>query len=160
MSMIYIMMGVSSSGKTLIGQMLADILELPFYDGDDFHPAENLEKMKNGQPLNDSDRLPWLQALRRNMVQWEQNGGAVLACSALKKSYRNILSPPEIDVQFIFLKGSQTVIKKRMQQRKNHFMPPELLDSQFDALEEPQQAITVQINQKPGQILEEIIRRL
>lgn len=158
--MIYIVMGVSSSGKTLIGTKLAEGLKLPFFDADDFHPEENVAKMESGEPLNDRDRLPWLQEMARNMVDWEQNGGAVLACSALKESYRKLLSPPGIPVNFIHLKGSKQLIAERMSQRKGHFMPDSLLDSQFEALEEPQQAITVSIDKTPENIVNKILSQL
>ncbi|NGP75530.1 gluconokinase [Balneolaceae bacterium YR4-1] len=158
--MIYIVMGVSSSGKTLIGQKLAEELDFAFYDADDFHPIENVEKMESGQPLNDEDRLPWLQKIRRNMMQWEQTGGAVLACSALKKSYRDILNPSDIPTRFIYLKGSKEVIAKRMKKRSDHFMPESLLDSQFRALEEPQNAVTVNVDQSPADIVKEILAQL
>lgn len=158
--MIYIIMGVSASGKTLIGSKLSERLELPFYDADNFHPDENVQKMQSGTPLNDRDRLPWLQLLARSMVDWEQNGGAVLACSALKKSYRSLLSPPGIPVVFIHLQGSKKVIGDRMAERTGHYMPEELLDSQFDALEPPHDAITVSVDKTPEQIIEEILGRL
>lgn len=158
--MIYIIMGVSSSGKTLIGSKLSEILELPFYDADDFHPEENVRKMQGGTPLNDHDRLPWLQLLARCIAKWEQSGGAVLACSALKESYRSLLSPPGIPVVFIHLQGSKEVIAERMAKRTNHYMPQELLDSQFEALEPPEDAITVSVDTEPGQIVTEIISRL
>lgn len=158
--MIYIVMGVSGSGKTLIGQKLADELGLAFYDADDFHPIENIRKMESGKPLNDEDRLPWLQKIRRTMMQWEQTGGAVLACSALKKSYRAILNPSVIPTCFIYLKGSKEVIAERMNKRSDHFMPESLLDSQFRALEVPQNAITVDIDRTPADIVKEIIGQL
>ena len=158
--MIYIVMGVSSAGKTLIGRKLAEKLDLAFYDGDDFHPAANVEKMESGQALNDEDRLPWLQKMRRNMLQWEQTGGAVLACSALKRSYRRILSPPDIPVKFIYLKGSRALIAGRMKDRSDHFMPESLLDSQFQALEEPVNAVTIEVDQSPERIVEEIIKNI
>ena len=158
--MIYIVMGVSSSGKTLIGSKLAKKLALAFFDADEFHPPENVQKMESGKPLNDEDRLPWLQKIRRNMLHWEQTGGAVLACSALKKAYRDILSPPDIPVKFIFLKGSKSVIAERMKSRDNHFMPESLLDSQFEALEEPINAITVDIDQRPDRVLEDILEQI
>lgn len=158
--MIYIVMGVSGSGKTLIGTKLAEGLKLPFFDADDFHPEENVAKMESGEPLNDRDRLPWLQEMARNMVDWEQNGGAVLACSALKESYRKLLSPSGIPVTFIHLKGSKQLIAERMSQRKGHFMPDSLLDSQFEALEEPQQAITVSIDKTPENIVNKILSQL
>ncbi len=158
--MIYIVMGVSGSGKTLIGTKLAEGLKLPFFDADDFHPEENVAKMESGDPLNDRDRLPWLQEMARNMVDWEQNGGAVLACSALKESYRKLLSPPGIPVQFIFLKGTKELIAGRMAERSDHFMPESLLESQFKTLEEPQNAITISIDQSPEEIVNKIINRL
>lgn len=158
--MIYIVMGVSGSGKTLIGTKLAEGLKLPFFDADDFHPEENVAKMESGEPLNDRDRLPWLQEMARNMVNWEQNGGAVLACSALKESYRKLLSPSGIPVTFIHLKGSKQLIAERMSQRKGHYMPDSLLDSQFEALEEPQQAITVSIDKTPENIVNKILSQL
>lgn len=157
--MIYIVMGVSSSGKSLIGKKLANRLEIPFYDADDFHPKENVEKMKSGRPLNDNDRLPWLQILARNMVQWEQTKGAVLACSALKKAYRTILSS-STPVRFIYLKGTKQLIAQRMQNRSGHFMPQSLLDSQFKALEEPEEAITISIDATPEQIIQNLLREI
>ncbi len=158
--MIYIIMGVSSSGKTLIGSKLADELQLPFYDADDFHPPENVAKMESGKPLNDQDRMPWLQILQQKITEWEQADGAVLGCSALKKSYRKILSPGGVSVQFIHLRGSKELIARRMKQRTDHFMPEELLDSQFEALEEPAYAITVDINQTPEEIVSDIRRQI
>ncbi len=158
--MIYIIMGVSSSGKSLIGKMLAEKLDFAFHDADDFHPVENVKKMESGKPLNDEDRLPWLQKLRGNMMQWEQTGGAVLACSALKESYRDILRPSDIPTRFIYLKGSKEVIAERMKKRSDHFMPESLLDSQFEALEEPRNAIVVDVEQSPEDIIEEIFEQL
>lgn len=158
--MIYIVMGVSSSGKSLIGGKLAKRLDLAFFDADEFHPPDNVQKMESGKPLNDEDRLPWLQKLRRNMLQWEQTGGAVLACSALKKAYRDILSPPEVPVRFIYLEGSKTLIAERMKNRDDHFMPASLLDSQFEALEKPMNAVTVDIDQTPDRIVEDIIKQI
>lgn len=157
--MIYILMGVSGSGKTLIGTKLAKKLNLPFYDGDDFHPASNVEKMESGEPLDDDDRKPWLEILRNKMEKWQQRGGAVLACSALKMKYREILrGDTDSNVQFIYLKGSKELIANRMSRREGHFMPEELLDSQFQALEEPAgpDAIEVSINQTPREVVDEI----
>jgi len=160
--MIYIVMGVSSSGKTLIGSQLAKKMGIPFYDADDFHPEANVKKMSAGEPLNDRDRLSWLQAMARHMTEWEQTGGAVLACSALKASYRKLLSPPGIPVRFIYLKGSKELIARRMAGRDGHFMPESLLDSQFEVLEEPkaESTITVSIDRKPEEIVNQIINRL
>ncbi|HLR26657.1 MAG TPA: gluconokinase [Fodinibius sp.] len=158
--MVYIVMGVSGAGKSLIGSKLARELRLPFFDADHFHPQENITKMESSQPLNDRDRWPWLQRLRKNIAQWEQEGGAILACSALKRSYRRVLAPPEIPVQFIYLKGPEKLILKRMNQRDGHFMPEELLASQFDALEEPAQAITVNIDQSPAEIVRSLCKKI
>ncbi len=158
--MIYIVMGVSSSGKTLVGTKLAQALNLPFYDADDYHPESNIGKMKEGLPLNDKDRLPWLRNMARAMQDWEEQGGAVLACSALKKSYRSILTPDGIPVQFIYLKGSRELIAGRMKDRNGHFMPLSLLDSQFEALEKPERAITVSIDRSPEKIVGEILEQL
>lgn len=158
--MIYIVMGVSGAGKTLIGSKLAKRLKTSFFDADDFHPENNVAKMKDGKPLNDRDRLPWLQHMARQMTEWEHTGGAVLACSALKESYRKLLSPPGIPVRFIYLKGSRKLIARRMSGRDEHFMPESLLDSQFDALEEPRNALAVSIDQSPDKIVEEILRHI
>ena len=140
--MIYIVMGVSGAGKTRVGKILAEELSLPFYDADDFHPQFNVEKMKSGKPLDDYDRKPWLEDLANKIVQWQNEGGAVLACSALKKSYRQLLkSKAESGVQFIYLKGRPDMIGKRLRKREGHYMPPDLLDSQFEALEEPEEQL-------------------
>ena len=157
--MIYILMGVSGAGKTLIGQQLSERLDIPFYDGDDFHPPANVQKMKSGEPLNDDDRRPWLESLANNMIKWEQNGGAILACSALKKSYRKILGS-KTDTQLIYLKGSPSLIADRLAERSGHYMPPELLQSQFDALEEPDEALTVSVEPPPEEIVSTIIERI
>lgn len=156
--MVYILMGVSGSGKSLIGGMLARELDLPFYDADDFHPASNVDKMSSGTPLTDEDRKPWLESLARHIREWNGEGGAVLACSALKNSYRDLLrGNRDEDVTFIYLKGSKSLIAGRMAQRDDHFMPEGLLDSQFEALEEPEHAITVSIDRSPEVIVEEIL---
>lgn len=159
--MVYILMGVSGSGKTLIGQKLAHRLDLPFYDGDDFHPESNIEKMESGKPLNDRDRKPWLESLAKHARQWQQEGGAVLACSALKKSYRDILRSRESEnICFIYLKGTPSLIADRIFGRKDHFMPEDLLESQFEALEEPQNAITVSVDQTPDEVIRSILNKL
>lgn len=130
-------MGVSGSGKTTIGKQIAFELALPFHDADDFHPKENIEKMAQGIPLNDEDRLPWLQDLASHFEKWEQIGGAVLACSALKESYRKLLMSLGNEIEWIYLSGRKEDILARMNRRKEHFMKAEMLDSQFEALEEP-----------------------
>lgn len=153
MNSTYVIMGVSGSGKTTIGKLLATHLRLPFLDADDFHPKENIEKMTEGIPLNDTDRWPWLEQLRKQLTN--QVSGAVLACSALKESYRNILSENN-EVVFIYLEGDYDTIFERMKQR-NHFMKPELLASQFKDLEPPTHAISVPINKTEEEILSEIL---
>ena len=157
--MILIVMGVAGSGKSTIGQLLARRLGWSFFDGDDFHPAANIEKMRRGQPLTDEDRSGWLSALAALIhEQARQNQSAVIACSALKQSYRDRLQTE--DVRFVYLRGSLDVIETRMQQRAGHYMPPSLLASQFATLEEPQNALTVDVDQPPERIVAEIIMAL
>ena len=153
-------MGVSGSGKTTIGELLAKKLAIPFYDGDDFHPEENVKKMAAGHPLNDEDRKSWL--LRLNALSQENSeNGAVIVCSALKQSYRNILQKGVEDkAVFLFLSGSFETILDRMQKRKGHFMPPDLLKSQFETLEIPNDSRSVSIDQTPENILAEIVQKL
>lgn len=159
--MVYVMMGVSGCGKTTIGQLLADRLNIPFYDADNFHTQSNIDKMSSGVPLNDDDRKPWLNQLSERITEWNQSGGAVLACSALKKVYRDMLgSNNDNELTFIYLKGTKKTINDRLKNRDSHYMPPELLDSQFQDLEEPQNSITVKIDQKPEAILDEILTML
>jgi len=155
--MVIIVMGVSGCGKTTVGKRLSKKTGLPFFDADDFHPSENVRKMKSGQPLNDDDRHPWLENLSAKISEWNRSGGAILACSALKKTYREILSSGEGETEFVYLKGSKSVIFDRMKKRDGHYMPPELLDSQFETLEEPEEALTVSINQSPEIIVHEIV---
>ena len=154
--MVTIVMGVSGSGKTHIGEMLAKVLSLPFYDADDFHPVSNVQKMEQGESLTDADRQPWLQKLANKIQYWNQADGAVLACSALKESYRVTLSQNYTNLtQFVYLKGDPSLIRSRMHKR-DHFFPPHLLDSQFADLEEPRRAVVVDINQAPEAIVKEV----
>ncbi len=135
---IYVVMGVAGSGKSTIGAAFAKALGVPFVEGDEYHPAANVERMALGIPLTDDDRLPWLRALAARIREAGDAGtGLVLACSALKRSYRDILRAPARGLQFVFLKGAQTLIAGRLAGRRGHFMPPALLDSQFATLEEP-----------------------
>lgn len=136
-------MGVSGSGKSTIGKILAEKLSIPFFDADEFHPPSNIDKMKSGHSLNDQDRSPWLKKLAEKIEIWNSGQGAVLACSALKSSYRTILGR---DHFYIYLKGSFALIYQRLQERSDHFMPESLLKSQFDALEEPENACIISID--------------
>ena len=162
--MVYVIMGVSGCGKTTIGKLLAKQLNLPFYDADNFHPQSNIKKMEQRIPLNDEDRKPWLEILSEQISEWNQTGGAVLACSALKKSYRDLIGKSHVNgagkVKFIYLKGSKEMIYDRLKEREGHYMPPELLNSQFEDLEEPKHAITVNIDQKPETIVQNILKLL
>lgn len=152
--MICILMGVSGSGKSTIGQLLSQKLGWPFYDGDDFHPPENIAKMRQGIPLTDVDRQSWLSLLRTLI---EQNENAIIACSSLKESYREYLQGNRSDLIWIYLKGNYEQILQRMQYRKQHFMKPEMLRSQFTSLEEPQNAVVIDISQSPEEIIAQII---
>jgi len=160
--MVIILMGVSGCGKTTVGELLAQDLNLPFYDADDFHPETNVKKMESGIPLNDDDRKPWLKELALQIKKWNRNDGAVLACSALKDTYREMLvaDSNRNEVQFVYLKGSKKLIAERLKQRSGHYMPPKLLDSQFEALEEPDDAVIMPINYSPEKISERIIAHL
>ena len=152
--------GVSGSGKSTIGKRLAEQLNLPFLEGDDFHPQANILKMKSGQPLNDKDRMPWLKNLAQAARKHESTG-FVMACSALKKSYRKVLnSLKDNDLQIIFLEGNFDLIKNRMEKRAGHFMPPELLKSQFNALEKPKNALIFDISESPGKIVESVLKNI
>ncbi|RMG55694.1 MAG: gluconokinase [Bacteroidetes bacterium] len=136
-------MGVAGSGKSTIGKQLAARTDWPFHDGDDFHSKENVEKMRQGIPLDDRDRAPWLLAIRAKIETYlESDQNAVFACSALKQSYREVLQREDKRVRFVYLKGKPEDIAPRMAKRKNHFMPAGLLQSQFDALEEPAEAVS------------------
>ena len=133
---VYLVMGVCGCGKTTLGQDLATALMLPFYDADGFHPPANVAKMRGGSPLDDDDRRPWLLSLASHIDVWTRQGGAVLACSALKRSYRSLLGSPHNFVM-IFLDASRATLQARLASRKGHYMPPSLLDSQLATLEPP-----------------------
>lgn len=158
--MFLIVMGVSGCGKSTIGKLLAEELGWPFFDGDDFHPPANVTKMSKGIPLDDEDRAGWLVALA-DLIRGhlEKGRSGVLACSALKQRYRDVLLVDPAQVKFIYLKGSYELIKARMLARPGHYMKPGMLDSQFAALEEPDDAITVEIAQSPAEIVSEVILR-
>jgi gluconokinase len=154
----YILMGVSGCGKTIIGKKLANHLDWDFYDADDFHPPENISKMANGIPLTDSDRVPWLGLLYQLISSsLTQNRSGVLACSALKERYRQQLLEGNDGVQLVYLKGSYDLIWSRMIARKDHWMKPHMLQSQFEALEEPVNALTIDISKSIDEIVQEIM---
>lgn len=151
-------MGVSGSGKSVIGHALADALSFPFFDADTFHPKENVDKMSAGTPLTDHDRVPWLLAIRKSIEEHlEEDKSAVIACSALKASYREILQRDDRRVKFIYLKGDYDLIKSRLDERKDHFMPPGLLKSQFETLEEPDNAWILSIDDSEESITHKIL---
>ncbi len=156
----FVVMGVSGCGKTTVGEKLAAHLNCLFYDADDFHPPKNIAKMGRGVPLNDMDRAPWLAQLAALIQEHLENGEtAVLACSALKKRYRDKLRVSR-QVQFVFLEGSFDIIWQRMQARQNHYMKAEMLHSQFEALEPPDEdeAIAASIDQTVDDIVTQILQ--
>jgi gluconokinase len=154
-------MGVTGSGKSTVGAVLAAGLGWDYYDADDFHPQANVEKMAQGTPLEDKDRWPWLEGLAAEIDRWLQaDHGAILACSALKESYRQILVGGCQQVRIVHLKGQKDLIANRLAERVDHYMPATLLDSQFHALEEPAAALTVDIAPPPEEIAAEIRVRL
>jgi gluconokinase len=154
-------MGVEGSGKTTIGKLLAEHLGWSFADADSFHSQENIAKMKQGIPLTDSDRAGWLAAIHEAALNWEAEGqNAIITCSALKNSYRELIQAGTKDLRFIYLKGSYELIAQRLSQRKDHFAKGNLLASQFADLEEPKDVITVDITPAPEVIAKEIRRQL
>jgi len=156
----FILMGVSGSGKTSVGETLAKELGWDFYDADDYHPPENVAKMASGTPLNDSDRAPWLARLHEMIsTSLKADRPGVLACSALKERYRQQLLDGNQDVQIVYLKGSYDLIWSRMENRTDHYMKPHMLKSQFDTLEEPKNALTMDISMSVDDIVETIISR-
>jgi gluconokinase/6-phosphogluconolactonase len=161
---IAVIMGVSGSGKTTVAKLLVAKLGWQFQEGDDLHPPENVEKMKSGTPLTDVDRIPWLRRIAQKIEEWRARGiSGVLTCSALKRSYRDIIIGDRPEVRLVYLKGSPDLIRQRLARRHGHFMPPTLLDSQFATLEEPspdENPIVVDIGRPPEEIAAEIADRL
>ena len=161
---VIILMGVSGSGKSTVGALLAQRLHWEFEDADWFHPASNVDKMHKGIPLTDEDRWPWLRAIAAWIDKTRSTGGhGVVTCSALKRRYRDVLIGDRSDVYLVYLKGDETLIARRIATRHEHFMPPSLLHSQFTALEEPgvdEMPIIVSIEPPPRQIVEEILLAL
>jgi gluconokinase len=160
LKMVVIVMGVTGAGKTTVGNMLAGQLAWTFVDADSFHAAANVDKMRRGIPLDDADRAPWLQAMRDAISQWIQDrGNVVLACSALKRSYRDELRVgPEVRV--VYLKGSKELISSRLRQRHGHFAGESILAGQFADLEEPTDAIVVDVGLSPEEIVRGIREQL
>ncbi len=159
--MIAILMGVSGSGKTTIGQILSVKLGWPLLDADEFHSAANIEKMSNGIPLEDVDRWPWLDRMNAELRAREARGESVLlACSALKQAYRDRISGGVAEIRWIYLKGGFELIRQRLEARKGHYMKAGLLESQFAALEEPVDALRFDIDGSPDSIADSILHRL
>ncbi len=156
---VYVVMGVAGCGKTTIGKLLANEFKIPFFEGDEFHPAENIMKMKNGIPLDDNDRSPWLKILHETIRTANYADGGVLSCSALKEKYRKTLLEGNL-VKFVYLKVSAETIQKRFKQRKDHFMPASLIKSQFDSLEEPENAIVLNANHSTEEIMTDLHNQL
>ena len=161
---ILVVMGVSGSGKTTIAALLARKLGWTFRDADEFHPSANIAKMKSGVALTDDDRWPWLRAIASFIDEERARGDhAIVTCSALKRSYRDIIVGTRRDVRLIYLKGDKALIATRLKMRHGHFMPETLLQSQFDALEEPgadENPLTVIVEKAPEKIAKEVIARL
>jgi gluconokinase len=161
---VLVVMGVSGSGKSTIAAMLAHRLGWTYEDGDWLHPKSNIEKMHHGEPLDDADRWPWLYAIADWIDATRKSGHrGIVACSALKRAYRNILLDDRRDVRLVFLQGDRDLIARRVAARADHFMPPELLDSQFKALESPtadERPIVVSVVPHPREIVEAIVRKL
>ncbi|MGH7605123.1 MAG: gluconokinase [Gemmatimonadaceae bacterium] len=161
---IYVVMGVAGSGKSLIGAALAHSLEVDFVDGDDLHSGRNIKRMAAGTPLNDKDREAWLRAIAKRIQKAKKSGtGVVVACSALKRSYREVLRSAAPDLRFIFLNGPRELIAERLANRGGHFMPPALLDSQIATLEEPspeENAWVCDITKSPEELIADIVARI
>lgn len=159
--MIVVVMGVSGSGKTTVGRLLAQRLGWVYYEGDEFHSAENIEKMSKGISLDDDDRGPWLARLKEAIDKCADSGsGAVIACSALRREYRRTLGAGVADIRFVYLKGDFEIIGERMKSRDSHYMKANMLESQFSSLEEPDDAIEIDIRSSPRDIVARIESQL
>jgi gluconokinase len=155
--MIIIVMGTSGSGKSTVGKRLANVLRWTFVDADVYHSPANIQKMSHGTPLTDVDRLPWLLELRGHIGRWLEEGkNVVIACSALKAAYRDLLLADKEQMRLVYLKGSFELFRDRIAHRQRHYMPEELLQSQFDILEEPVDALTVSAEELPDTVVRNI----
>jgi gluconokinase len=155
--MVIVVMGVSGVGKTTVGTLLARALGAEFAEGDSYHPPANVEKMRDGIALDDEDRWPWLQILAAEIDRWLAEGrDVVLACSALKRAYRDLLAHGRPTVRFVYLKGETALLQTRLDERRDHYMPPTLLASQLAALEEPDDALAIDVSGAPEGIVEQI----
>jgi carbohydrate kinase (thermoresistant glucokinase family) len=161
---IVILMGVAGAGKTTVGEVLAERLGARFIEGDSFHPPENVAKMRAGTPLTDADRLPWLKAIAAEIGRCLESGvSAVIACSALKRAYRDILVDHRPEVRVVYLEGTHDLIQGRLDKRRGHYMPPSLLPSQFAALEAPsadEAPIEIDVSGTPEEIVDSILTAL
>jgi gluconokinase len=158
--MTFIVMGVAGCGKSTVGKLLADKLGWRYIEGDEYHPEENVKKMSSGIPLNDDDRAGWLLSLRAEIEKARENGEhIVLGCSALKEKYRVILKKNDEDIKFIFLKGTYEVIQQRLEKRAHHFMKAGMLQSQFDTLEEPHDALVCDVTMPPADIVNFVLNK-
>jgi gluconokinase len=156
MTIMICVIGVAGAGKTTIGRLLAEELHCEFLDADSLHPRGNIEKMEHGIPLNDHDRAPWLRAVHAHMMQsFDRRNGLVVACSALKQQYRDVLSQG-IPVIWVYLKGDEDTIRNRLKHRKHHFMRAQMLASQFADLEPPEDAIVIDLQTPPSEAVQMI----
>ncbi|MEU2162791.1 gluconokinase [Streptomyces sp. NPDC019208] len=159
---VVVVMGVAGTGKTTIGPLIAEALGVPYAEGDDFHPADNIAKMSAGIPLDDADREPWLDAIGR-WAHGRAGLGGVVSCSALKRIYRDRLRAAAPDVEFLHLTGDRALIERRMAERKGHFMPTALLDSQFatlQPLQDDEAGVAVDVSGSPQEITERAVAAL
>jgi len=158
--MIIVVMGVAGSGKTTVGTMLAEAMTCQFLEGDSLHSRENVEKMSQGIPLTDADRAPWLAAIHSRILEvFERGQDLVVACSALKQQYRALLAK-DVPVTWVYLKGSPALIRARLEHRPSHFMKADMLASQFDALDEPFDALVVDVSAPPNVVVEHLLSQL